>query len=186
MAAPRFLVLVGLMGSGKSAVARRLASSLDAALLDTDTMVEETSGRTVREMFADNGEEIFRAAEENALRSALGGDGRAVIAAAGGVVTRAQNRDLINRARHEGRAWVVWLRTDPETLVKRVSRGGHRPLLDDDPRATLQRLHEERSPLYAEVADTVIDTTGISVEEVARAVAGAYSALDAGGSGTNG
>lgn len=186
MAAPRFIVLVGLMGSGKSAVARRLASSMDAALLDTDTMVEDASGRTVREMFADDGEEVFRAAEENALRSALSGDGPAVIAAAGGVVTRPRNRDLINRARQDGLAWVVWLRTDPEDLVERVSRGGHRPLLDDDPRATLLRLHEERAPMYEEVSDTVVDTTGISVDEVTRAVAGAYSALHGGGSGTNG
>lgn len=179
-------MLVGLMGSGKSAVARRLAASMDAALLDTDKIVEDASGRTVREIFAQDGEEAFRAAEEEALRSALGGESRAVIAAAGGVVTRGPNRDLINDARRSGAAWVVWLRTDPEALVERVSRGGHRPLLDDDPRATLMRLHDERSPLYAEVADTVIDTTGISVEEVARAVSAAYSAAEAGGSGTNG
>ncbi len=179
-------MLVGLMGSGKSAVARRLAASMDAALLDTDKMVEDAAGRTVREIFAEDGEEAFRAAEEEALRSALGGGSRAVIAAAGGVVTREQNRDLINGARRDGAAWVVWLRTDPEALVERVSRGGHRPLLDDDPRATLVRLHDERSPLYEEVADTVIDTTGISVEDVARAVSAAYSAADGGGSGTNG
>ena len=179
-------MLVGLMGSGKSAVARRLAASMDAALLDTDKIVEDAAGRTVREIFAQDGEEAFRAAEEDALRSALSGGSRAVIAAAGGVVTRGPNRDLINDARRSGEAWVVWLRTDPEALVERVSRGGHRPLLDDDPRATLMRLHNERSPLYAEVADTVIDTTGISVEEVARAVSAAYSAAEGRGSGTNG
>lgn len=179
-------MLVGLMGSGKSAVARRLAASMGAALLDTDKIVEEAAGRTVREIFAQDGEEAFRAAEEDALRYALSGGSRAVIAAAGGVVTRGPNRDLINDARRIGAAWVVWLRTDPEALVERVSRGGHRPLLDDDPRATLMRLHDERSPLYAEVADTVIDTTGISVEEVARAVSAAYSTAEGGGSGTNG
>ena len=159
---------------------------MDAALLDTDKIVEDAAGRTVREIFARDGEEAFRAAEEDALRSALSGGSRAVIAAAGGVVTRGPNRDLINDARRSGDAWVVWLRTDPEALVERVSRGGHRPLLDDDPRATLMRLHDERSPLYAEVADTVIDTTGISVEEVARAVSTAYSAAEGRGSGTNG
>lgn len=159
---------------------------MDAALLDTDKIVEDAAGRTVREIFAQDGEEAFRAAEEDALRSALSGGSRAVIAAAGGVVTRGPNRDLINDARRSGEAWVVWLRTDPEALVERVSRGGHRPLLDDDPRATLMRLHDERSPLYAEVADTVIDTTGISVEEVARAVSAAYSAAEGRGSGTNG
>lgn len=179
-------MLVGLMGSGKSAVARRLAASMDAALLDTDRMVEDAAGRTVREIFADDGEESFRVAEEAALRSAFAGDSPAVIAAAGGVVTREPNRDLINDARRSGAAWVVWLRTDPEALVERVTRGGHRPLLDEDPRATLVRLHDERSPMYAEVADVVIDTTGISVDEVARAVADAYSATRRGGSGTNG
>ena len=183
-------MLVGLMGSGKSAVARRLAASMDAALLDTATIVEDAAGRTVREIFAQDGEEAFRAAEEEALRTALGGESRAVIAAAGGVVTREPNRDLINDARRSGAAWVVWLRTDPEALVERVSRGGPRPLLDDDAdrdvRLNLVRLHDERSPLYAEVADTVIDTTGISVDEVARAVSAAYSAAEGGGSGTNG
>ncbi|MFZ9392330.1 MAG: shikimate kinase [Ilumatobacteraceae bacterium] len=186
MAPPRFLVLVGLMGSGKSAVARRLVASSGADLRDTDRMVEERAGKSVREIFADSGEEAFRRLEEQELQRALSGDSDAVIAAAGGIVTREANRRALNDARRAGAAWVVWLRTEPDALVERVARGGHRPLLDADPRAALLRLHEERSPLYAEVADEVVDTTGRSVDEVARDVAERYSVRAGGEGGTNG
>lgn len=162
-------MLVGLMGSGKSAVARRLAGE-GIALLDTDRIVERDAGKTVREVFADEGEEGFRAREEAAVRECLATVETAVMAAAGGVVTRDQNRSALNDARHEGVAWVVWLRTDPTELANRVSRGGHRPLLDDDPTGTLQRLDAERGPLYQAVADVVVDTTGHSLEEVTQSV----------------
>lgn len=162
------------MGSGKSAVARRLASE-GIALLDTDRIVERTAGRTVREIFAEEGEEGFRAREEASLAECLATEEKAVVAAAGGVVTRPANRELLDKARKAGLAWVVWLRTDPSELAVRVSRGGHRPLLDDDPAGTLVRLDAERSPLYRAVADAVVDTTGRTLDEVTSDVLGEYS-----------
>lgn len=162
------------MGSGKSAVARRLASE-GIALLDTDRIVERSAGRTVREIFADEGEEGFRRREEESLVECLSTLEQAVVAAAGGVVTRAANRDALNRARESGIAWVVWLRTDPAELAQRVSRGGHRPLLDDDPAGTLARLNDERGPHYAAVADVVVETTGRSLDDVTALVLGEYS-----------
>lgn len=168
------LVLVGLMGSGKSAVARRLSGG-DVALLDTDRIVERDAGCTVREIFARDGEEGFREKEEAALSECLAHNGRAVIAAAGGVVTRPANREALRSARESGRAWVVWLRTDTQELVERVSRGGHRPLLDEDPEGTLRRLSAERSPLYAEVADLAVDTSGRTLDDVAVLVRAGYA-----------
>ena len=162
------------MGSGKSAVARRLASD-GIALLDTDRIVERSAGRTVREIFAEEGEEGFRVREEASLAECLSTLERAVVAAAGGVVTRPTNREALNRARASGVAWVVWLRTDPAELAQRVSRGGHRPLLDEDPGGTLERLAAERGPHYAAVSDVVVDTTGRSLDEVTTVVLGEYS-----------
>ena len=172
---PRIIVLVGLMGSGKSAVARRLAVD-GIALLDTDRIVERDAGRTVREVFADEGEAGFRLREQAAVEECLATAETAVVAAAGGVVTRESNRIALAQARQSGTAWVVWLRTDPEELATRVSRGGHRPLLDDDPSGTLSRLDVERGPMYADVADAIVDTTGRTLEEVTLAVKEEFAA----------
>jgi shikimate kinase len=144
------------------------------ALLDTDRIVESREACTVREKFARDGEESFRRAEESALAECLAHNGEAVIAAAGGVVTREANREALNAARAGGRALVVWLRTDTDELARRVARGGHRPLLDNDPEGTLARLDAERSPLYASVSDVVVDTTGRTLDEVADLVSGEW------------
>lgn len=176
MSGPGLIVLVGLMGTGKSAVARRLAGGT-ATLLDTDRIVENNAGTSVREVFSRDGEEAFRLLEEAAVRECLSHEGRAVVAAAGGVVTRAANRAALTEARTSGRAWVVWLHTDTDELVRRVAKGGHRPLLDADPEGTLGRLAQERSPLYASVADATIDTTGRSLDEVAGDVMAGYEAV---------
>jgi len=161
------------MGSGKSAVARRLSAD-GIAVLDTDRLVEKSAGCTVREIFAERGEEAFRLLEENALMTCLGHHDRAVIAAAGGVVTRDANRTALNESRRRGDSWVVWLHTDPEELVRRVAKGGHRPLLDDDPTGTLVRLSAERTPLYESVTDLRVDTTGKSLDEVTAEVLSEY------------
>lgn len=182
---PRYIVLVGLMGSGKSAVARRLVTA-GIALLDTDRLVEKSSGRTVREMFADMGEESFREVETRVLGECLSHPGRAVIAAAGGVVTREANRSALNDSRTKGESWVVWLDTDTEELVRRVAKGAHRPLLDGDPSGTLGRLATERRSMYEEVADVRIDTTGRSLDQVTADVLAAYSSRFGNWGATNG
>lgn len=160
------VVLVGLMGTGKSTVARALGERLGRPVLDTDALVEQRAGRSVRDLFAEVGEPAFRELESEVLRDALASDAPSVIAAAGGVVVLDRNRELL---RASG-ARVVWLCADPDTLVERVKGAGHRPLLDADPAGTLQRMAEQREPWYREVADAIVLVDHRSVGDVVEAV----------------
>ncbi len=161
------VVLVGLMGSGKSTVGRVLAERLGRPLYDSDAMIEERTGRTVREIFATDGEPVFRALETEVLADALASEAPCVVAAAGGVVLAEHNRQLLR----ESGAKVVWLAADPAVLVDRVRSGVHRPALDGDPTGTLARMQREREPLYREVADLVITVDGArTVGDVVEAV----------------
>lgn len=162
----RHLVLVGLMGSGKTTIGRVLAQRLRRPFYDSDAMIEKREGRTVREIFAADGEDAFRAVETEALVEALASEEKAVIAAAGGVVLRPENRAAL---RSSG-ARVVWLRADPELLVERVRGGSHRPLLDEDPAAALRGMAEQRTDLYREVADAIVTVDHRSIAEVVEAI----------------
>ncbi len=164
--ADQHLVLVGLMGVGKSTVARLVGERLGRPVLDSDHVIEARTGRTVREIFASDGEPAFRALETEALVDALANPVPSVIAAAGGVVLSAANRAALET----GNARVVWLCADPATLVERVRSGGHRPLLDGDPAGTLQRMSEERAPLYREVADAIVLVDHRSLSDIVEAV----------------
>jgi shikimate kinase len=150
------LVLVGLMGSGKTTVGRRLARKLDRPFVDADEELEATTGRSVADWFAVDGEDAFRDAESQVLGALLDRDEPLVIATGGGVVGRAENRARLT----SDDLTVVWLQATPELLAYRVSQKApraHRPLLAEDPAAVLTRLAAERDPWYAEVADLVID-----------------------------
>jgi len=162
----RHVVLVGLMGAGKSAVGRRVAARLVRPFSDSDAVVEDRTGRTVGEIWRLDGEAAFRAMEADALRAALADPTPSVIAAAGGTVIDEGNR----AAMQEAEAVVIWLRADPTTLLGRVQHGDHRPLLDEDAAGTLARLHEERRALYEEVADAVIDVDDLDLDQVAERV----------------
>jgi shikimate kinase len=164
--ADQHVVLVGLMGSGKTTVGRALAERLRRPLLDTDTVVEQRAGRTIREIFADDGEPVFRDLESAALADVLAGAEPTVIATGGGVVLRAENRAALDAAE----ARVVWLSAEPGTLLERLRHATDRPLLDHDPEATLQRMADERAPLYREVADLVVRVDGRSLHEIVEAV----------------
>lgn len=162
----RHVVLVGLMGTGKSTVGRRVAARLGRAFVDSDAQVEARTGRTVREIFESDGEGVFRRLEAQALADALSQPDPSVVAAAGGVVLDPQTRERLRQS-----ATVVWLRADPSLLALRVTTAGHRPLLDDDPRAVLERMHEERAALYGEVADgRIVDVSSVSIDEAVDAV----------------
>jgi shikimate kinase len=166
VAADQHLVLVGLMGSGKTTVARIVADRLGRKVIDSDAVIEKATGRTVREIFAEDGEDAFRSFETQALVDALATPEPSVIAAAGGVVLREENR----RALKDSDAKVVWLSANPDLLAQRVTSSGHRPLLDDDPAGTLQRMYDNRKALYEEVSDAVVQVDNRSPDEVAEAV----------------
>ena len=160
------LVLVGMMGVGKSTVGRLVAAELDRPLFDSDEMIEQRSGRTVREIWSTDGEDAFRTLETDTLLEALAEPEESVIAAAGGVVLSERNREALTSAD----AHVVWLLADVDVLLDRVGNGMHRPLLDDDPEGTLRRMYVERAALYQEVADAVVSVDHRSPNDVAKAV----------------
>jgi shikimate kinase len=158
------LILVGMMGAGKTTTGRILADRLGWEYLDSDEQVMADTGRSVPELFAERGEAAFRTEEERVLAEALASDAPVVVSAAGGVVLSPANRELISRS-----GTVVWLRADPAVLARRVGDGTGRPLLDDDPATALADLYRVRRPLYQEVgrlspaavADVVLARTGL-------------------------
>ena len=149
----RHVVLVGLMGVGKTTVGRRLAKELQRPFADADEQIELRAGRTIPVIFHDDGEEAFRRLETEVVADLLARHHPLIVAAGGGVVTRPENRALL--VRH---AFVVWLRASAEFLARR-SDPTHRPLLAgaEDTAAAFERLVAERSPLYQAAADAVVD-----------------------------
>jgi shikimate kinase len=148
----RTVVLVGMMGAGKSCIGRRLASRTGMAFIDADTEIEKAAGCTVAEIFARYGAAAFRDGERRVMARLLQ-EKPAILAAGGGAFIDPDTRALIRT-----QAISVWLRADLDTLVARTKGRSHRPLLNSgDPRATLADLMDVRYPIYAE-ADITIDT----------------------------
>jgi shikimate kinase len=146
------VVLVGLMGVGKSTVGRRLAKEMQRPFADVDEQVELRAGVTIPTLFDRDGEEAFRTLESAVVADLLARPHPLVVAAGGGVVTRPDNRAALAGAG----AFVVWLRASAEFLARRTDPT-HRPLLAGDAQATLARLLAERSALYEQVADLQVD-----------------------------
>lgn len=160
------LVLVGPMGAGKSTVAAAIAARTGRRLVDLDAAIVAASGRTVPELFATDGESAFRELEHRALAEVLATDEPIVVATGGGAVTHRASRRLLAE-----RALVVWLRAEPGVLLERIGDPSGRPLLEGaDPLAALTATVDARAPLYAEVADLIVDVDHRSVDEVASSV----------------
>jgi shikimate kinase len=162
------IVLVGLMGAGKTAIGKRLADALGVAFVDTDHLIEEKEGRSISEIFQKEGERHFRHLEREAIRQELAKPPH-VLATGGGAFMEADTRALIKE-----KGLSVWLRAEFETLLERVSRKSTRPLLEKGDKAKiLKELMEKRYPVYAE-ADMVVDTTAgpheIVVEKIIEAL----------------
>ena len=148
------------MGSGKTAVGKRLAKRLGYTFLDTDLLIEEKTGKSISDIFSKDGEDYFRDIETLILTE-LTGINDHVIATGGGIVTRKEN---IRRLRELG--FIIWLKASPETIFKRVSTKTHRPLLKvDNPLEQIKRLMSQREQSYSE-ADLTIDTDGLEVEDI--------------------
>jgi shikimate kinase len=163
--ANRSIVLIGMMGAGKSSVGRCLREHTTLPLFDTDEIVTSKFGMPISEIFSTRGENQFREAETEALRK-LPSDQRAIIVTGGGIVLREENIGLLKRL-----GAVVWLEADEETLFKRASRAGNRPLLQrKNPRKAFAQMLQTRLPLYAKVADIRVDTSVLTDEEIAVAI----------------
>jgi len=166
----RTVVLVGLMGAGKSKIGRRLAARLGLPFSDSDPEIEAAAGETIEEIFANRGERVFREGERRVIGRLLAQPVH-VLATGGGAFMDPATRALI-----ACRGVSLWLRADLDVLVARVLRRSNRPLLKHgDPRAILAELIERRHPIYAG-ADLVVDSGEGSPEAtVTRAIAGLAS-----------
>lgn len=157
------LVLVGPMGAGKSSIGKRLAQALTLEFVDADRLLEARTGASVADIFACEGEAGFRRRESALLAELLGGH-RQLIATGGGVVLAPANRALLARE-----AYVIHLEVGVAEQLRRLARDRSRPLLQrEDREAVLQAMAIARAPLYAEVADLVLDTEGCTPEQACR------------------
>lgn len=172
---PKPIVLVGMMGAGKTSVGRHLAQKLGLPFIDADSEIESAAQATITEIFARDGEAAFRNGERRVIARLLDGP-VCVLATGGGAFMTPETRAKI----HE-RAISVWLRADLDLLTRRVGRRRDRPLLNHgNPRDTLARLLAVRNPVYAE-ADIVIDSGEQTPDEVAEALIAALRSFLADG-----
>ncbi|MEQ8666084.1 MAG: shikimate kinase [Rhodospirillales bacterium] len=158
----RSIVLVGLMGAGKTSVGRRLAQTLGLPFVDADQEIEEAAGCTIEDFFELYGEPAFREGEERVIERLLS-NGPQVLSTGGGAFMSPTTRQSVTKS-----GISVWLKADLDTLLKRTSRRNDRPLLKgNSPKETLRRLIDERYPVYAE-SDVTIESSTESVEASAK------------------
>jgi shikimate kinase len=166
----RTIVLVGLMGAGKTKIGRRLAARLSLPFFDSDHEIETAAGETIEDIFRHRGEMTFRDGERRVIARLLAQPAH-VLATGGGAFMDAVTRDVIAR-----RGVSVWLRADLDVLMVRVSRRSNRPLLQEpDPRAVMATLIDRRYPTYAE-ADLTVDSGEGPVEQTVTRVIGGLAA----------
>ena len=155
------------MGSGKTTVGKRVAQELGYAFIDSDDLITKKVGKSVRNIFSQDGEQAFRLHETEAIREALcTGDSHVVLATGGGAVIAESNRKLLQDCATR----VIWLDASVEDLVTRTRSGVARPLLDGNAEQTLQSISEQRASWYEQVADLRIDTRGKSTAKVCAQV----------------
>jgi len=148
------IVLIGFMGCGKSTVGKKLAGALSYEFGDTDAMIEETYGKTISQMFAEDGEEYFRTAETELLQKLSTEAKGLVLATGGGMPMREENAALLREI-----GTVVFLEAKIETILERLQNDTGRPLADgEDREARLRPLYEKRLPVYRAAADYILDT----------------------------
>jgi shikimate kinase len=152
-------VLIGIPGAGKTTIGRELAKKLDADFIDTDREIEAKAGKTVADIFIEDGESEFRSIEKVVVLASLK-NSKGVVSLGGGSVIEAEVRDELKH--HQ----TYWLQTSINSALKRTSANTNRPLLLESPRATLIRLLEQRTGFYESVAKKVIDTDNRNVKSI--------------------
>lgn len=158
--AGRSIVLVGMMGAGKSTIGRRLSARLGLPFLDADVEIEAAAGMSIADIFESRGEPDFRDGEARVIARLLD-SGPAVLATGGGAFMRPETRDRIR-----DKAVSIWLKVDAEIIMRRVKRRSDRPLLQTaDPEATVARLISEREPVYRE-ADLTVSSRDVPHEKI--------------------
>lgn len=154
------IFLIGLMGAGKSTIGKRLAESIGKQFIDSDHEIERRTGVSIPTIFDIEGESGFRN-RESAVIDELTQQRGVVLATGGGVILRPENRSHL-----AARGLVIYLSASVKQLYKRTRMDRNRPLLQtDNPREQLQRLHDERDPLYREISDLVVETDNRSVQQ---------------------
>jgi len=179
---PRSLVLIGMMGAGKSSIGRKLAHRLNLPFVDADAEIERAAGMSISDIFAKHGEPYFRAGEARVIARLLEG-GPQVLATGGGAFMHPQSREAIR-----AKGISIWLKAEYDVLLKRIKRRSDRPMLKtQDPGETLRRLMQERDPVYAE-ADVIVHSRDVPHEiiiaEIISAVAQRLEQINAISAGT--
>ena len=165
------ILLVGMMGAGKSSVGKLLADRLGRPFFDVDAWIEDEEGVSISNLFETRGEAAFRTLEAKVLTSFLANPVASVLSVGGGAVTEAGSRSAMNDQQH-----VVWLRATDATLSSRVGNGSDRPLLaGKDTAAELARLSADRLPMYTEVADVIVDVDDLGLDDVVDRVVAALA-----------
>lgn len=164
------IILIGLMGCGKTTLGKELSKITGLPLLDMDAVIEEQIGKSIPDIFRDHGEAHFRSLETALLRYLT--ERRAfshtppIISTGGGVVVRAENRELLRRL-----GFVVWLNAGTKDILQRTARATNRPLLKvKNRRAVIERLQQERNPLYAAAAHMRMDTSQVDIPELVERI----------------
>ena len=159
------IVLIGFMGSGKSAIGHELAKELDMNYLDTDELIEKAEKISINDIFAKKGEPYFRDLETGVIKT-LGDYDNFVISTGGGMVLREENVKML---REIGPLVLLW--ANPEAVYARVKSETHRPLLNvPDPRAEIKKILDSRTPIYNRVADHKVDTSKLDVDECVKGI----------------
>ncbi|MFH1429553.1 MAG: shikimate kinase [Candidatus Margulisiibacteriota bacterium] len=165
------IILIGFMGTGKTAISNLLAEELGREILDTDKLIAEQAGKPISDIFSENGEPFFRELESNILKSLLIIDEK-IISTGGGIILNENNRSLLKKM---GR--VVLLEASPQVIIDRLKGDTTRPLLQGSNAEKLSKISEllkVRQTLYEETADLIIDTSELSqenvIEEITRSI----------------
>lgn len=158
------LFLTGFMGAGKTTIGRALADELSLTLFDTDELIERAMKKTINAIFEDEGELAFRNYEHKVLQNVSGQS--VIVTTGGGIVTREENRQCMKK-----NGIIIYLHSDPETILERLREDATRPLLRENKKDKIDQLFEARLPYYLE-ADYVVNTTGKSVNTIVTEITG--------------